>query len=147
MTKERICANRRELILGGTAAALVPMRGVAAPVSEIQRLYAKWLAQKEAYTIAGKGSSKAFIAAKAAGLNPHKAETEYEAEFVDPLWDAMDKTELLIEAEPADTLIGLAIKIAVAFWIEGSFDTAAIASLQSDAVRALAVTQHMAKAV
>ena len=110
----------------------------AVPVSEIQRLYAIWRVQKEDYSIAVEGTSKAFDDAKAGELDTRKAETEYEAEFVDPLWDAMNATELLIEAEPAGTMICLAIKITVAFWIEGVFDTNAIAALQTDAERTLA---------
>ena len=50
----------------------------------------------------------------------------------------MNETELLIFAESVDSLTELAIKISIAFWIEASFDEDYIASIQSDAERALA---------
>lgn len=112
----------------------------AAPGSEIQHLYAEWLTQKEVYDVAAVNFASVTNTARAAGLDPYAAETEYEAEFVDPLWDAMDKTELLIQDAPVETLADLAIKITVAFWVEEVFDADTIAALKADAKQALAAS-------
>jgi hypothetical protein len=47
MANKRICANRRELLLGGVAAALVPMQGLAAVTDPHRKWLDEWISVRE----------------------------------------------------------------------------------------------------
>lgn len=133
--------NRRSVLQAIGAGPVLALPAVAGSVSnqqtEIERLYANWLQHKDDYVEALKGESIAFHAAKAAGLDPFKAEREYYDKHVEGFFHAMTDTEKQVFALKAETMADQAIKSKLSLYPWDDMDTITD-SILADADRILA---------
>ncbi|KPU83714.1 hypothetical protein JI58_08015 [Marinosulfonomonas sp. PRT-SC04] len=130
--------SRRKFIAGTAVAPLVATPAIAAPETEIQRLYRDWERIDGQWSAALEEGSHLANVADVNGESGLQAEAEFDALVTNPLCDDLWIKKRKIAAVPSKTMEDLARKILSGFDDDDADGSFIITGLMADARRVLA---------